>query len=76
MTDQDKNLAIGLAVVLLAFWIILWAIPSLFVLLFHSTIGNLAMLALIGLAGYQNWKLGVGFAVIFLILFRFAHMIR
>jgi hypothetical protein len=76
MNEHDKNMLIGLAVVLVVLWIVLWAIPSLFVLLFHSTLGNLAVLALIGVAGYQNWKLGLGFAVVFLILYRFAHMIR
>lgn len=70
MNEHDKNMLIGLAVVLVVLWIVLWA------LLFHSTLGNLAVLALIGVAGYQNWKLGLGFAVVFLILYRFAHMIR
>jgi hypothetical protein len=52
----------------------MFAIPSLFVNLFDTGLGNLILIAFIFLAAMYNMNLSIGLAVVFLILYRFSHM--
>jgi len=71
---KNMNLVVGLLTLLLALWIVMFAVPSLFVNLFDTLLGNLILLGFIVLAFMFNIKLGLGLAVVFLILYRFSHM--
>jgi hypothetical protein len=71
---KNVNLIVGLLSLLLVLWLIMFAIPSLFVNLFDTSLGNLILIAFIFLAAMYNVKLAVGLGVVFMILFRFSHM--
>jgi hypothetical protein len=71
---KNVNLIVGLVTLLLVLWLIMFAIPSLFVNLFDTVLGNLILIAFIFLAAMHNVKLAVGLGVVFMVLFRFSHM--
>ena len=71
---KNLNLVVGLFTLLIALWVIMFAVPSLFVNLFDTILGNLILLAFILLAGMYNMNLAVGLAIVFTILWRFSHM--
>ena len=52
----------------------MFAVPSLFVNLFDTSLGNLILLVFIFLATMYNINLAVGLAIVFIILYRFSHM--
>jgi hypothetical protein len=71
---KNVNLVVGLLSLLLVLWLIMFAIPSLFVNLFDTGLGNLILIAFIILAAMYNVKLALGLGIVFMILFRFSHM--
>ncbi len=71
---KNMNLIVGLLALLIFLWLISYAIPSLFVYLFETGLGNLILLGFIILAGLFNINLGVGLGIVFFILYRFVHM--
>ncbi len=68
------NLLVGFITLLIALWIVMFAVPGLFVNLFDTGLGNLILIGIILLAGLTNINLGVGLAIVFLVLFRFSQM--
>ena len=52
----------------------MFAIPSLFVSLFNTTLGNFILLGFIILAGMFDTKLALGLTAFFFLLFRFSHL--
>lgn len=73
-SQKNLNLVVGLITVLIMLWLVMFAVPSLFVNLFDTLLGNLILIGFIILAGIYNLNLGVGLGIVFVILFRFAHM--
>jgi len=73
-SKKNLNLVIGLITLLVVLWIVMFAVPSLFVNLFDTILGNLILIAFIFLAAMYNINLAVGLAVVFIILYRFSHM--
>ncbi len=71
---KNINLVVGLLSLLILLWLVMFAIPSLFVNLFDTNLGNLILLAFIILAGMYNVTLAVGLGIVFMILYRFSHM--
>ena len=71
---HNVNLIIGLITLLLVLWLIMFAIPGIFVSLFETILGNLILLSFTVLALMYNITLGIGMALIFIILYRFSHM--
>ena len=71
---KTRNLIVGLFSLLLALWLVMFAVPELFVNLFDTPLGNLILIVFIVLAGMHNMVMGFGLAVVFVILFRFSHM--
>ena len=71
---KNFNLVVGLITLLIFLWIVMFAVPSLFVNLFDTLLGNLILIAFIFLAGMYNVNLAVGLAIVFIILWRFSHM--
>lgn len=74
VSRKNINLAVGLITLLIFLWVVMFAVPSLFVSLFDTGLGNLILIIFIVLAGLYNVGLAVGLAVIFMILWRFSHM--
>ena len=74
MDQKKRNLIVGLFTLLVVLWLVMFAVPDIFVNLFDTSLGNLILIVLIILAGMHNMIMGVGLAIIFLILFRFSHM--
>jgi hypothetical protein len=71
---KSINLAVGLITLLIFLWVIMFAVPGLFVSLFNTVLGNLILIVFIVLSGLYNVGLAVGLAIIFIILWRFSHM--
>ena len=75
-SKKNINLIIGLITLLIFLWLIMYAIPGLFVSLFDTFLGKCILLGFILLAGTYNLNLGIGIAAILVILYQFAHMKR
>ena len=73
-SKKNLNLVVGLITLLLGLWIVMFAIPSLFVNLFDTILGNLILVAFLFLAAMYQIDLAVGLAIVFIILYRFSHM--
>ena len=71
---KNLNLVVGLITLLIVLWVVMFAVPSLFVNLFDTGLGNLILIAFIFLAAMYNANLAVGLSIVFLILYRFSHM--
>lgn len=71
---KNLNLVVGLITLLVILWIVMFAVPGLFVNLFDTGLGNIILIAFIFLAGMYNINLAVGLAIVFIILWRFSHM--
>jgi hypothetical protein len=73
-STKNWNLIIGLISLLIVLWLVIFAVPDLFVSLFYTLLGNIILLSFIGLAGIYNMNLGIGVAIVFIILYRFSHI--
>ena len=71
---KNLNLVAGLITLLIVLWVVMFAVPSLFVSLFDTNLGNMILIAFIFLAGVYNMNLAIGLSVVFIILWRFSHM--
>ena len=71
---SNVNLVVGLITLLVVLWLIMFAIPSLFVTLFNTALGNFILIGFIILAGMYDPKLALGLAAVFFLLFRFSHL--
>ena len=72
--EKNVNMFVGLISLLTALWLVMFAVPDLFVSLFDTTLGNLGLIVFIILAGMHSVPMGLGLAIVFVILFRFSHM--
>jgi len=70
---KTQNLIVGLFSLLVALWLVMVAVPGIFINLFDTPLGNLVLIGFIILAGVHNMLMGLGFAIVFVILFRFSH---
>jgi hypothetical protein len=73
-SKKNLNLVVGLITLLVVLWVVMFAIPSLFVNLFDTGLGNLILIGFIALAAMYNINLAVGLSIVFIILYRFSHM--
>jgi hypothetical protein len=73
-SQKNLNLIVGLITLLLVLWVVMFAIPNLFVSLFDTGLGNLILISFIFLAAMYNINLAVGLSIVFLILYRFSHL--
>jgi hypothetical protein len=71
---KNLNLVVGLITLLIVLWVVMFAVPSLFVYMFDTALGNLILLAFVFLAAMYNINLAIGLLMVFIVLFRFAHM--
>jgi len=71
---KNLNLVVGLITLLIVLWVVMFAVPGLFVTLFDTFLGNLILVAFIVLALMFDMNLGIGLTIVIIILYRFAHM--
>ncbi len=75
-SKKNLDLMVKLFIFLIVLWMVMFIIPSLFIFLFDSYIGNLILFGLIFLAGIYNLQFSVGLAIIIIILYRFNYLSR
>ena len=73
-SEKNMNMFVGLISLLIGLWLVMFAVPDLFVSLFDTTLGNLGLIVFIILASMHSVPMGLGLAIVFVILFRFSHM--
>ena len=73
-SEKNMNVFIGLFSLLVALWLVMFAVPNIFVKLFDTPLGNIFLIGFIIMAGMHSILMGIGMAIIFVILFRFSHM--
>jgi hypothetical protein len=72
--NDYKTKLIGLFSILVFLWVIIYAVPSIFISLFHTLLGNIILLISILLVGsiYSPFY-GIGLAIIIIILYQISH---
>jgi hypothetical protein len=71
---KNINLVVGLITLLIVLWMVFFAVPGLFISLFDTGLGNLILILFIVLATMYDMNMGIGLAIVFIILWRFSHM--
>jgi len=69
--NENKTKIIGLLTILVAFWIILYLIPELFVSLFNTVLGNLILIITVLLVYTNNKVYALLLGICFILLYRF-----
>jgi hypothetical protein len=73
-SQKNSNLVLGFVAVLVAIWIIFFAVPSLFADLLNNILGNLILVGIVILTGMYNPVIAICLAIIFFILVRIFHL--
>ena len=73
-SENNANIVIGIVAFLTIIWLVIYAVPSLFVSLFNNILGNFILLGLVILTGMYNPIAAICLGVIFFILVRVSHM--
>ncbi len=71
---KNINMVVGLITLLIILWVVFFAVPGLFITLFDTFLGNLILIFFIVLATMYDMNMGIGLAIVFIILWRFSHM--
>jgi len=70
--SKDNELTIiGLTTILIAFWIVLYLIPNIFVNLFNTILGKAILILFVILVSFKNLYYGMILLFIFIIMYRF-----
>lgn len=72
--DDNKTKLIGLLVILIIIWTILYLIPGLFVALFNTLLGNMILLLSVLLLYTKDKMYAIGLGILCIILYRFSQM--
>ena len=72
---KNINLFVGAFTLLIFSWLILFFVPTLFVTLFDTGLGNLILIAFLLLAAMYNTNLAIGLTIMLIILWRSSHII-
>ena len=75
MLQAKQSLFVGILTLLIAIWLIFYAIPELFASLFNTLIGNLILVFVIILTAMKNVVISLALAVFFLGLYNFSHYV-
>lgn len=73
-SEKNADIVIGVISILVIIWLVVFAIPALFVSLFNTILGNFILIGLVILSGMYNPFIAICLAIIFFLLVRFAHM--
>lgn len=66
---------VGLLTILIASWLILYAVPGLLASLFNTILGNIILLVTIILVGVKSIPVAIALIVLFIVLFKFSHYV-
>ncbi len=72
---NNINFFVGLFTMLICVWLVLFFVPTLFVSLFNTGLGNLILIIFIILISMYNIKLSIGLTIMLIIIWRFSHII-
>jgi hypothetical protein len=75
MLQAKQSLFVGILTLLIAIWLIFYAVPELFASLFNTLIGNLILVFILILTAMRNVFISLGLAVFFLGLYNFSHYV-
>ena len=73
--QAKQSLFVGILTLLIAIWLIFYAVPELFASLFNTLIGNLILVFILILTAMKNVVVSLGLAVFFLGLYNFSHYV-
>jgi hypothetical protein len=73
---SKKNffMIIGILSILIFFWTIMYLVPSFFVNLFNTLLGNIILLGIVLVIAMFNKKIAFGLAILFIIIYQFSNM--
>ena len=74
-SKKNVDFLVGIFTLLICVWLVLFFIPSLFVSLFNTILGNLILIVFIILLYMYNKNLSIGLTILLIILWRFSHII-
>jgi hypothetical protein len=75
-SEENKTILIGLLTILIGIWLVTYLIPSFFVSLFNTILGNIILFVIVILVGINNYKYGLGLGLTLIILIRFIELIK
>ena len=73
-SEKNSDIVIGFTAILVVIWLVVFAIPALFVTIFNTILGNFILIGLVILTGMYSPVIAICLAIIFFLLVRFAHM--
>jgi len=74
-SKKNIDFLVGIFTLLICVWLVLFFIPSLFVSLFNTILGNLILIVFIILLSMYNKNLSIGLTILLIILWRISHII-
>jgi hypothetical protein len=75
--DQNNiYLMVGLLTIFIGSWIILYLIPSIFIMIFNTILGNVILILLVLLTGKYNVSAAIIMALVFIVIYQFSHLIK
>lgn len=75
-SKNNINLFVGIISFLIFIWLIMYAVPGLFVSLFDTVLGKIILLGIVMLCVIYKRNLGIGMGILFIILYQFSHMVK
>ena len=81
ISDSIKHMAhpanffmlLGFFSILISLWVILYALPNIFVSLFHTFLGNFILIIAVIIVGMINVRAGIAILILFVVLYQFYH---
>lgn len=71
---KNMNFVVGIITLFIVLWVVMFAVPGLFVSLFNTFLGNVILAVFVVLAAMFSRNLAFGLAAVFLVLYRFSKM--
>jgi hypothetical protein len=73
-SKKNFYMIVGILSLLIFIWTIMYLVPSFFVNLFNTFLGNVILLGLVLFIAMFNKNIAFGVALVFIILYQFSHM--
>jgi len=74
--EGTKTKVIGLLTIFILLWLVLYFIPQIFASLFNTILGNLILITISILVSLYDYRYGIILSILFIVLYRFAHLSR
>ena len=73
-SNKNLNIVVGTISLLVVLWVVMYAIPGLFVSLFDTLLGNMILLGIVLVSFMKSKKMGIALTAIFIIMYQFSHL--